>query len=100
MNGEKPVVAEVGPYAFNEYFTKFDIEFTDGGDTVTYNIYRYYVFDQARTGPGLTQFDNITLPYPSALGFQYLLGTIPYEKSLLLDYLLIVSQLCYFLFHQ
>ena len=25
LNGEKPVLLEVGPYAYNEYFNKFDI---------------------------------------------------------------------------
>ena len=32
--GAKPAVIQKGPYAFNEYYSKFDIEWTDDGDTV------------------------------------------------------------------
>jgi hypothetical protein len=41
LNGSRPVVVEQGPYAFHEYFNKFNIEFSDGGDTVQYNDQRY-----------------------------------------------------------
>jgi hypothetical protein len=55
LAGEKPVVVEKGPYAYNEYFYKFDIEWSHGGDQITYNNQRYFVFDQSRTGEGLYQ---------------------------------------------
>ena len=47
------------------------------GDTVTYNNQRFYVFNQEETGAGLTSQDEFTLPYPSVVTFDYLLGTLP-----------------------
>jgi len=77
LQGAQPIVTEVGPYAFREYYNKFDISWTDDGDTVTYNTQRYYVFDPENTDPGLSLSDKITLPYPSVIGFEYLISTIP-----------------------
>jgi hypothetical protein len=79
LKGAKPILSETGPYAFTEYFQKFDIEWTDDGDTVTYNTQRYYIFDPVNSGYGLTEDDNITLPYPAVIGFEYLLNEIPPE---------------------
>ena len=33
VRGERPIVVELGPYAFNEYFYKFDISWSDNGDS-------------------------------------------------------------------
>ncbi len=85
LQGAQPVVVEVGPYSFNEYYVKFDIEWSDGGDTVTYNTQKYYVFNQEKSGPGLTQDDSLTLPYATAVGFQFLLGTLPPELPFFID---------------
>jgi len=74
VKGAKPVVVEVGPYTYNEYYYKFDITWSDHGDTVSYNTYRYYVFNPEATGAGLSEEDLITLPYPTVIGFQYLLN--------------------------
>lgn len=86
MDGAKPVVVETGPYAYKEYYYKFDISWSDSGDTVTYNTQRYYVFDPENTAPGLQETDQLTLPYPTVIGFQYLLGTIPPEDAAKFDY--------------
>jgi hypothetical protein len=75
--GAKPIVVEKGPYAYDEYFEKFDIEFSDGGNIATYNEQTYYVFNQDRSLPGLSENDNLTLVYPTAMGIQYLVETIP-----------------------
>ena len=91
LQGAKPVVTEVGPYAFREYFNKFDISWSDAGDTVTYNTQRYYVFDPERTDPGLSLQDKITLPYPTVIGFQYLINQIPEGATILLNTLINVS---------
>lgn len=90
LEGAKPVVVEVGPYAFNEFYYKFNIEWSDGGDTVTYNTQRFYIFNAGRTGPGLSEFDELTLPYPTVLGFQYLLSKIPYNTSVLVESYILV----------
>jgi hypothetical protein len=89
INGEKPVVVEVGPYAFNEYYFKFDIEWTDGGDTVTYNSQRYYVFDPTKSGPGLTADDSVLVPYAAVIGFSHVLDKIPPEAQAALDSVLL-----------
>ncbi len=81
LQGQRPVVVEVGPYAYNEYFFRFDIKWTDDGDTVTFYNQRFYVWDQARSGPGLSQTDQITLPYPTVSGFQHILDSLPVAVS-------------------
>lgn len=92
VKGAKPQVTEVGPYAFREYFYKFDIEWSDDGDTVTYNTQKYYVFDESRTGPGLTLNDSLTLPYVTPLAFQYLINTLDTENiTAILDAYFLVS---------
>ena len=85
IRGGRPVVVEVGPYSFDEYYVKFDIEWSDGGDTVTYNTQKYYLWNQENSGPGLTQEDQLTLPYATAIGFQFLLSTLPPELSGIID---------------
>lgn len=81
LTGAKPKVMEKGPYGYHEYFVKFDIEWFDGGDTVTYNSQKYYIFDQDLTGDGLKEDDEFTLPYPALLGFEYYLSAIPPEVT-------------------
>jgi hypothetical protein len=34
LNGAKPIVTEIGPFCYNEYYYKFDIHWSDEGDTV------------------------------------------------------------------
>jgi hypothetical protein len=77
ISGGKPKLVERGPYVYNEYFQKFDIVWSDDGNIVTYNNYKYYVYNQAMSGPGTSEFDNITLPYATVLGFEYLLNSLP-----------------------
>lgn len=85
LQGQKPIVLEKGPYSYSEFFLKFDIEWADGGDTVTFNTQKYYIFNQENSGPGLHENDNLTVSYAVALGFQYLLGKIPVEANDFLD---------------
>jgi hypothetical protein len=85
LRGEKPVLVQRGPYGFMNYFNKFDIHWSDGGDTVQYRLQSFYVFSAERTGPGLAPDDNVTLGYASALGFEYLLQEIPISAQELLD---------------
>ncbi len=89
LAGEKPVVVELGPYSYDEYYVKFDISWSDGGNIVSYNTQRFYLFNPARTNPGLSDTDLITLPYPSVIGFEFLLKEIPEAASLLLEELII-----------
>ncbi|RYY81667.1 hypothetical protein EON63_14940, partial [archaeon] len=77
----KPILVEKGPYAYDEYYYRFDIEWTDDGDTVSYFMQKYYVFNQDRTGPGLQEFDTILMPYPTVVGFKYVIDEIPPEAN-------------------
>lgn len=85
LNGARPKLMQVGPYAYDEYYVKFDITWTDDGDTVTYGTQKYYLFDAEETGAGLTENDQLTLPYATLIGFEYLLSTIPVEDQELID---------------
>lgn len=66
----------MGPYAYNEFYIKFNISWSDNGDTVTYNTQKYYLFDSERTGPGLSENDKLLLAYPTAITLQYALNGI------------------------
>jgi hypothetical protein len=85
LNGSRPIVTERGPYAFLEYYNKFDISWSDDGDTVTYSSQKFFLFNQERTGAGLSLDDEIKLTYPTAVGFQYLLAEIPEAAEAALD---------------
>ena len=85
LRGEKPILVQVGPYGFMNYYNKFDIHWSDGGDTVQYRLQTFYCFSSERSGPGLSINDSLTLAYPSALGFEYILQGIPLSAQELLD---------------
>jgi len=85
LQGARPKLMQVGPYSYDEYYVKFDISWSDGGDTVTYNTQKYYLFNQDETGPGLSQDDQLTLPYATVIGFDYLLSTVDATDQMLID---------------
>jgi hypothetical protein len=87
LNGKRMSVTERGPYAFDEYYYKFDIEFSSSGDVVKYYSQKYYLFNEQRTAPGLALTDELLLPYPIFLSFDYLLRPLPVsnETQALLD---------------
>lgn len=89
LKGAKPIVTQVGPYSYREYFEKFNISWTDDGDTVQFENWRYYVKNEATTAPGLTFEDNITLPYSTSLGFQYLMSGIDEHSLAMLEALVL-----------
>lgn len=88
LNGSRPIVAERGPYAFLEYYNKFDISWADDGDTVTFSSQKFFIFNPKRTGAGLSLDDEIKIPYPTAIGFQFLFQEIPEVVDETLDALL------------
>jgi len=85
LQGGKPIVVERGPYSYREYYRKFDVKFSEGGDVVSYNKQTYYVFDAENSVPGASENDTFTLINPVAVSLQYLLSTIPVNASVLLD---------------
>ncbi len=88
LNGSKPVLVQKGPYQFMEYFRKFDISWTDDGDTVTYNTQKFYVYNPAASGAGLSLDDRMTIPYVTILGFEWLLRAVPPEANDYFDVIL------------
>jgi hypothetical protein len=91
LNGARPKLMQIGPYAYDEYYVKFDITWTDGGDTVTYGTQKYYIYNQEETGSGLTADDDLVLPYATLSGFNYLLSTVSEADQQMIDYAIIVS---------
>lgn len=88
LAGAKPVVVERGPYRFREYFNKFDIEWADDGNEVTFNNQKYYIFQDEGTGAGLSLGDYLTVPYVTVIGFEWLLGALPPEANQAVEYAL------------
>ena len=88
LRGAKPILVERGPYSYKEYFTKFDVSWQDDGNVMTYNKQTMYEFDAERSLPGVSENDTLTLASPTALALEYLLGTVPVNASVLLEYLL------------
>jgi hypothetical protein len=85
LKGEKPMLVQMGPYAFKYYFNKFDVSFHNDGDQVQYRLQTFYIPNPEGNGPGLSFDDELVIPYVSALGFEYLLKEIPVETEQLLD---------------
>lgn len=87
----KPLVSEIGPYSYDEYYNKFDIEWLEDGDSVRYYTQKYYVYNSEKSGPGLTENDTILMPYPTVAGFKYILDAIPPQVNEFVDQELFVS---------
>ena len=85
LAGAKPVVVEKGPYHFREYFNKFDIQWSDDGNEVTFNEQKYYLFEADGTGAGLSLDDYLTVPYVTVIGFEGLLAALPPEVNLAVE---------------
>jgi hypothetical protein len=92
LSGQRPKLVQIGPYAYDEYYVKFDISWMDDGDTVSFNTQKYYVYNQEETGPGLHQDDQITIPYACVVGFEYLLAGTNVTQGELLNAAL---EVCY-----
>jgi len=85
LRGSKPKVIERGPYSYREFYRKFDIDFTEDGEKVSFNEQKYYVFNEATSSPGLSENDSFVVPSPPALAFEYLISTIPVNATVLLE---------------
>ena len=85
LNGSKPVLLQKGPYRFQEYYYKFDITWSDDGDTATYNTQKFYIYNSEESGAGLSLSDRLTIPYVTILGFEWLLRALPVEVNAMID---------------
>ncbi|XP_041981607.1 sensory neuron membrane protein 1-like [Aricia agestis] len=64
QKGAKPIVKEVGPYYFEEWKEKVDIEDHEDTDTITYKRKDTFYFKPELSGPGLTGDEIIVMPHP------------------------------------
>lgn len=69
LKGAKPEYKEIGPYVYKEYQLRFDSNFTDDGNLVSFYESRYYVFDRESTYAHLNpETDLITAVNPIYMG--------------------------------
>nr|QNL15118.1 sensory neuron membrane protein 2 [Aulacocentrum confusum] len=67
-NGGKPIVQEIGPFFYDEYKQKVDLEDRAEDDTVEYSNKITWVFNPSKSAPGLTENVEIFFPHPMILG--------------------------------
>nr|WVD93741.1 sensory neuron membrane protein 1b [Graphosoma rubrolineatum] len=64
--GQKPKMQEVGPYFFDEWKEKVNLEDDPAEDTVSFNQRTAWVFQESRS-EGLTGEEMLTIPHPALL---------------------------------
>eukprot|EP01094_Clydonella_sp_ATCC50884_P002256 TRINITY_DN11737_c0_g1_i1.p1 TRINITY_DN11737_c0_g1~~TRINITY_DN11737_c0_g1_i1.p1 ORF type:complete len:836 (+),score=190.65 TRINITY_DN11737_c0_g1_i1:301-2508(+) len=67
LQGGKPKYDEVGPYCYDYYRTKFNIEFSSDKNEVTYNIWQRFIFN-AEQSQGHTEDEVIVNLNPNYMG--------------------------------
>ncbi|XP_045774231.1 indole-3-acetaldehyde oxidase-like [Maniola jurtina] len=68
QNGALPIVKEIGPYYFEEWKEKVEIQDQEDTDTISYKKLDAFYFKKELSGPGLTGEEVITMPHPFVLG--------------------------------
>lgn len=62
MGGAKPIVQEVGPFFYDEYKHKVNVEDRDEDDTVSYNFKSTWFWNPSRSN-GLTGEEELVIPH-------------------------------------
>ncbi len=68
LDGDKPIFKEKGPYYFQKYSHKYDVDFDADEDKVKYNSYTNYKFLPEKSTTGASLDDKITNINPAYLG--------------------------------
>ncbi|KAM3961979.1 sensory neuron membrane protein 1-like [Aphomia sociella] len=68
QNGAIPIVKEIGPYYFEEWKEKVEVEDHEEDDTITYKKMDTFYFRPDLSGPGLTGEETIVWPHVLMLG--------------------------------
>ncbi|XP_028032110.1 sensory neuron membrane protein 1 [Bombyx mandarina] len=62
QKGAVPIVKEVGPFYFEEWKEKVEVEENEGNDTINYKKIDVFLFKPELSGPGLTGEEVIVMP--------------------------------------
>eukprot|EP00300_Choanocystis_sp_HF-7_P038730 c5599_g1_i2.p1 GENE.c5599_g1_i2~~c5599_g1_i2.p1 ORF type:complete len:490 (+),score=93.01 c5599_g1_i2:37-1506(+) len=68
LRGSRPILHQLGPYSYREYTIRFNISWSDNRELLTYRSRKYFVFDAASSGQGLSESDRITTINLALLG--------------------------------
>nr|O02351.1 RecName: Full=Sensory neuron membrane protein 1 [Antheraea polyphemus]AAC47540.1 sensory neuron membrane protein-1 [Antheraea polyphemus] len=82
QKGAKPIVKEIGPYYFEEWKEKVEVEDHEENDTITYKRLDVFHFRPDLSGPGLTGEEVIIMPHLFILA---MVATINREKPSMLN---------------
>nr|AIU56857.1 sensory neuron membrane protein 1 [Microplitis mediator] len=72
--GAKPIVQQVGPFFYEEWKEKVDLVDREEDDTVEYKNKATWVFNQAKSAPGLTE--DVVLVFPHVMILSMILATV------------------------
>ena len=61
LRGEKPILSEVGPYVYEERWSKEGVEWSQDEMKVKYKLKKIFIFRQDLSGE-LSEDDRVTLP--------------------------------------
>ncbi|KAJ3631490.1 hypothetical protein MTP99_012613 [Tenebrio molitor] len=72
--GGVPMLKEIGPYCYDLYKERIDVEDNDTDDSLTYTPHDIYLFNQERSG-NLSQDDYVTIIHPLIVGMVNFVAT-------------------------
>ena len=61
LRGEKPILSEVGPYVYEERWSKEQLKWSQDKDIVKYKLKKVFIFRQDLSEP-LSENDRVTTP--------------------------------------
>ncbi|KPI90909.1 Sensory neuron membrane protein 1 [Papilio xuthus] len=82
QKGAIPIVKEIGPYYFEEWKEKVEVEDHDDSDTITYKRLDSFYFKKELSGPGLTGEELVVLPHPFMMAT---IGVVIRDKPAMLN---------------